>query len=96
MEKNIFSHIICFHAVNIYDLSYLSFRAYEKIKKLGAVRSIAHVEKYEKIKEEENLKIRKSYIIYPTDGFKHMWNIVMVIILISVGLFTPFRVCFVE
>jgi len=24
------------------------FRAYEKIKKMGAVRSIAHVEKYEK------------------------------------------------
>jgi len=72
------------------------FRAYEKIKKLGAVRSITHVEKYEKIKEEENLKIRKNLIIYPTDGFKHIWNIVMVIILIAVGLFTPFRVCFVE
>ena len=63
---------------------------------MGAVRSITHVEKFEKIKEEENLKIRKSFIIYPTDSFKHVWNVVMVIILISVGLFTPFRVCFVE
>lgn len=41
-------------------------------------------------------KKRKDMMIYPDDKFKKIWNINMIVILLSVGLFTPFRVCFVE
>ena len=35
-------------------------------------------------------------IIYPNDKFKKVWNVIMIVILLTVGIFTPFRVCFVE
>ena len=35
-------------------------------------------------------------ILMPNDKFKIIWNFVLVVILLMTGLFTPFRVCFVD
>lgn len=41
-------------------------------------------------------EVRKPWMIYPEDTFKTIWNCIIIGLLIAVGIFVPFRVCFVD
>ena len=68
----------------------------QKIKAVGGVRRLGEYQKLQTSRRSKNKSRRKITIlpIYPDDNLKIGWDICFFVILISVGLIIPFRLCF--
>ena len=61
---------------------------YKNLQKVNTYRFL--------LKTEAKREIRKPLLIHPEGGFKKVWDIVMSLMLLYTGVFTPYLVAFVE
>ncbi|CAD8104476.1 unnamed protein product [Paramecium sonneborni] len=67
-----------------------------RVKIFGAIRQDDHMDLIEDEVFKSNQGEKRTYLLYPDEQFKTIWNMLLIFLLLATTIITPFKVCFID